>query len=99
MKIASALGVSPEELAPDITAATVERQNPEIALIAVAGHSDKVHLKVNKLVSMNIATMIMQLLDYANLVNHGQADPHDPPQLHLPVPPKVRQLSDALANS
>lgn len=63
VKIAKALGVSPEELAPDITAATVERENPEIAIIAVAGHADKVHLKVNKLVSMNIATQIMVLLN------------------------------------
>jgi transcriptional regulator with XRE-family HTH domain len=99
MKIAEKLGVSPEELAPDITAATVDRQNPEIALVAVAGHHDKVHLKVNKLVSMNIATMIMQLLDYANLVNHGQADPHDAPQLHLPDKIKVRQLGLSKAAS
>jgi transcriptional regulator with XRE-family HTH domain len=92
-KIAAALGVAPEELAPDITAATVDRQNPEIALIAVAGHQDKVHLKVNKLVSMNIATLIMQLLDYANLVNHGLADPHEQPQLNLPGKPRVTHLS------
>ena len=63
VKIAAALGVSPEELAPDITAATVERQNPEIALMAVAGHADKVHLRINKLVSMNVATRIMVILD------------------------------------
>ena len=31
VKIAAALGVSPEELAPDITAATVERENPELS--------------------------------------------------------------------
>ena len=99
MKIASVLGVPPEELAPDITAATVDRQNPEIALTAVAGHSDKVHLKVNKLVSMNIATLIMQLLDYANLVNHGLADPHEQPQLNLPAPHKVAQLSCVPADS
>jgi transcriptional regulator with XRE-family HTH domain len=95
MKIAEALGVPPEDLAPDITAATVDRQNPEIAIIAVAGHADKVHLKVNKLVAMNIATMIMQLLDYANLLNHGQADPHDPPRLHLPDKLKITQLGCA----
>lgn len=62
MKIANALGVSPEELAPDITASTVERQNPELAITAVAGHADKVYLKVNKLVSFAVATQIMQLL-------------------------------------
>jgi transcriptional regulator with XRE-family HTH domain len=98
-KIAAALGVAPEELAPDITAATVDRQNPEIALIAVAGHHDKVHLKVNKLVSMNIATLIMQLLDYANLVNRGLADPHEQPQLNLPGKSKITHLGFNAATS
>jgi transcriptional regulator with XRE-family HTH domain len=92
MKIASALGVPPEELAPDITAATVDRQNPEFAMTVVAGHSDKCHLKVNKLVPWSIATMVSQLLDYANLLNNGQVDPHDPPQLHLPSPPRIQKL-------
>ena len=64
-KIANALGVSPEELAPDITASTVDRQNPEIALIAVAGHMDKVHLRINKLVSLALASQIMGLLSQA----------------------------------
>jgi transcriptional regulator with XRE-family HTH domain len=94
-KLAKALGTTPEELAPNITASTVERQNPEIALVAVAGHTDKVHLKVNKLVSMNIATMIIQLLDYANLVNHGLADPHEAPRLDIPSPLKVTQMDYA----
>jgi len=99
VKIAAALGVSPEELAPDITAATVDRQNPEFAMTAIAGHSDKVHLKVNKLVPWNIATMVSQLLDYANLVNHGLADPHEQPQLNLPSKPRVSQLSCAPTDS
>jgi transcriptional regulator with XRE-family HTH domain len=93
MKIANALGVSPEELAPDITASTIERQNPEFAMTAIAGHADKVHLKVNKLMAWNVAIMISQLCDYANLVNHGLADPDDPPQLNLPDKIKVRRLS------
>ena len=92
-KLAKALGTTPEQLAPDITASTVERQNPEIAVIAVAGHTDTVHLKVNKLVSMNIATLIMQLLDYANLVNHGLADPHEAPRLDLPSTPKISRMA------
>jgi len=99
IKIASALGVPPEELAPDITAATVDRQNPEFAMTVVAGHSDKCHLKVNKLVPWNIATMVSQLLEYANLVNHGLADPHEQPQLNLPSKPRVSQLSCAPADS
>jgi transcriptional regulator with XRE-family HTH domain len=94
-KLAKALDTTPEQLAPDITASTVDRQNPEIALIAVAGHTDAVHLKVNKLVSMNIATLIMQLLDYANLVNHGLADPHEAPRLDLPSPPKISRTAYA----
>ena len=94
-KIANALGVSPEELAPDITVSTVERQNPEFAMTVASGHSDKCHLKVNKLVPWSIATMVSQLLDYANLLNHGLTDPHDPPQLHLPVPLKIQRLSCA----
>lgn len=93
MKIADALSVPPEELAPDITASTIDRQNPELALTAVAGHSDKVHLKVNKLLPMNIATLIMQLLGYADLVNKGLADPHEQPQLNLPTPLRITHTS------
>ena len=62
-KLAKALGTTPEELAPDITASTVERQNPEFAVLAVAGHPDKVHIKVNKLVPFAVAATIMQLLN------------------------------------
>ena len=98
-KIAEALGVPSEELAPDITASTVDRQNPEFAMTVIAGHSDKVHLKVNKLVPWNIATMVSQLLDYANLLNHGLADPHDPPQLHLPALPRITHTTCVPANS
>jgi transcriptional regulator with XRE-family HTH domain len=82
-KIAEALGVSPEELAPDITGSAVERQNPEIALIAVAGHSDKVHLRINKLVSFGIATEIMGLLNRTI---------HSPPETL-----SASDVSDALA--
>lgn len=60
--LAKALDVSPEELAPDIVGATVEHQFPEIALTSVAGHLDKVMLRVNKLVSFETATRVMALL-------------------------------------
>ena len=92
-KIAEALGMTVEELAPDILGSTVERQNPEFAMTVVAGHADKVHLKVNKLVPWNIATMVSQLLDYANLLNHGLADPHEQPELRLPTLPKITHTS------
>jgi transcriptional regulator with XRE-family HTH domain len=61
-KLANALDVTPEALAPDLTGATVERQNPELALVSVAGHSDKVMLRINKLVPLGTATQIMALL-------------------------------------
>jgi transcriptional regulator with XRE-family HTH domain len=60
VKIADVLGVSPEALAPDITAATMERENPEVAIVA---HGDKVHLKVNKVISFDLASRVMALLN------------------------------------
>jgi transcriptional regulator with XRE-family HTH domain len=98
-KIAEALGMTPTELAPDITGSTMERQNPEFAMTVIAGHADKVHLKVNKLVPWNIGTMISQLLDYVNLLNQGLADPHELPRLEIPHPLKVTRLAHALSNS
>jgi hypothetical protein len=98
-KIAEALGMTPAELAPDITGSTVERQNPEFAMTAIAGHANNVHLKVNKLVPWNIAIMVSQLCDYVNLLNHGLADPHEAPRLEIPHPPKVTKLTHVLANS
>jgi transcriptional regulator with XRE-family HTH domain len=61
-KLAEALGAKTEELAPEIVAATVDRENPELAMTMVAGHRDKVHLQINKLVSLSVATKIMGLL-------------------------------------
>ena len=92
MKIANALGVSPEELAPDITAATVDRQNPEIALVSSRGAPRQGASEGQQAGAMNIATLIMQLLDYANLIASGLADPDEPPSLNLPVKPKVRHM-------
>jgi transcriptional regulator with XRE-family HTH domain len=61
-KIAEVLGMKVEELAPDITASTVEKENPEIAMTAIAGHADKVFLRVNKLVSLELAARIISML-------------------------------------
>jgi transcriptional regulator with XRE-family HTH domain len=57
-----ALGVTPEWLAPDITVSSVDRENPELAMTTVAGHPDKTHLRVNKLVPAAIAAQIIALL-------------------------------------
>ena len=70
---------------PDITVAA----DPEFELIVIAGHEDKAHLKINKVVPLSIATLIMQLLNYASQVNRGLADPHDQPQLNFPAKPKI----------
>lgn len=61
-KLAEALGVDKKDLAPDIVASAIDRENPEIAITAVSGHPDSVHLQVNRLVSMATATKIMALL-------------------------------------
>lgn len=61
-KVAEALGVDPLELAPDVAASTVEKENPEIAMTAISGHSDKVFLRVNKLVPLPLAAKIIGLL-------------------------------------
>tara|TARA_R110002020_G_scaffold73888_3_gene189496 strand:- start:10403 stop:10750 length:348 start_codon:yes stop_codon:yes gene_type:complete len=62
-KLADVLGVTPEDLAPEITAGTIDRENPEIALTAVSGHADKTHLVVNKIVPMTTAIKVLGLLD------------------------------------
>jgi hypothetical protein len=74
-KIAAALGVTPEELAPDLIGATVERQNPEVAVVSVAGHPDKVMLKINKLVSFDKMTRIVAILN----------EPDDKATAELPI--------------
>jgi hypothetical protein len=61
-RIAEVLGMKVEELAPDITASTVEKENPEIAMTAIAGHADKVFLRVNKLVPLELAAKIISML-------------------------------------
>lgn len=60
--IARALHVTPEELAPDIAAASVATDNPEVGMTAIAGHPDKVLLQVNKLVPFGIAAQVINLL-------------------------------------
>lgn len=65
-KIADALGINKEELAPDLTASAVERENPELALTAIAGHSDKVLLRVNKLVPLQVAARVISMISEAD---------------------------------
>lgn len=61
-KLAEVMGVKPEELAPDVVASAVEREDPAVQLTAVTGHMDKVYLRVNTLVSMSVAAQVIALL-------------------------------------
>lgn len=60
--IAKALGTTPEELAPEITGAAVEREAPTMSMVAVAGHEDKVLLRINKLVPLEKAMAVLNIL-------------------------------------
>lgn len=64
--IAKALGMTPEELAPDIAGAAVERETPEMSMVAVAGAHDKVLLRINKLVSLTVAVEVINILAKAS---------------------------------
>ena len=64
-RIADALGVPAAELAPDITASTVEKENPELAMTVVSGHEDKCHLRVNMLIDLRTAAEVVALLTKA----------------------------------
>jgi transcriptional regulator with XRE-family HTH domain len=57
-RIAKELGKTVEWLAPNLTANAVERSVPDIAITAVAGHHDKVLVRVNKLMPLESALKI-----------------------------------------
>lgn len=61
-KIADALGMKTEELAPNLAASAIERELPEIQITAAAGHHETVLLKVNKLVPLYLAAEIAKML-------------------------------------
>jgi transcriptional regulator with XRE-family HTH domain len=67
--LAEALDTELEDLAPDIMAATVDRESPEISMNMIAGHSDKVHLHINKLLPFVLASKIVQMI--ADQENNG----------------------------
>lgn len=65
-KIAKVLRMSVEDLAPEIHSATIDRERPEVMIHQAAGHSDKVHLVVNKIVPYLVATKVMDLINEAD---------------------------------
>ena len=61
-KIAKALNVEPIDLAPDIAAAAIEREVPEMNMTMIAGHDDKALLRINKLMPVDVAIEVMRLI-------------------------------------
>lgn len=61
-RLAELLGVDPDTLAPEVVAATVDHENPAVQMTMVAGHYDKVHLRVNLLVPLKLAAQVVGLL-------------------------------------
>lgn len=61
-RLAQALSVPVEDLAPDVVASNAQKENPEVQMTAIAGSTDKVYLRVNKLVPMALAAKIIGLL-------------------------------------
>ena len=70
--LATALNMSDEDLAPDIAAATIDRENPEVAMTAIAGHHDRVHLELNKLVPMALASKIISMISEYDEINNSK---------------------------
>jgi transcriptional regulator with XRE-family HTH domain len=62
-KIADALGVTKEWLAPELTAAAIDRERPEFAMAMVAGHLDKVHVQINALLPLAAAAEITRIFE------------------------------------
>ena len=62
-KLADALGMTPEQLAPDIATQAVDRDNPSIDLRVVAGREDHAWLRVNRIVSLATAAKVITLIE------------------------------------
>jgi hypothetical protein len=60
--LADTLGVSLEELSAPLVARMVDRERHSLQMIQAAGHPDKVHLRVDKLVNVHIAVQVLALL-------------------------------------
>ncbi|UUJ74493.1 transcriptional repressor [Microcystis phage Mae-Yong1326-1] len=61
-KLADIFGMDVADLAPDLVASAVDKARPEVALTAIAGHPDRVHLVVNKLVPLAVAARVVAII-------------------------------------
>lgn len=63
-QIATALKMTPEELAPElVSAGNKNSAGPTVLIEALSGHTDKVRLQIHQLVPRRIAAKILALLD------------------------------------
>jgi len=60
--LAETLGVSLEQLSEPLVAKMVDRERSSLQMIQAAGHPDKVHLRVDRLVSAKLAVKILAML-------------------------------------
>lgn len=60
--LASALNTTVEELAPDIVASKIGAEQPSIAMTMIKDQADRVHLQVNTITSLSLASQVIALL-------------------------------------
>lgn len=65
-RLASALGVAPEELLPNRLESAIDEDNPSFEIRSPQGMPSKAWVRVNRLVSMSTATKIAELLEADN---------------------------------
>lgn len=75
--IAKALRTTPEELAPDLVGAAVERESPEQSMTAIAGHPEKVLLRINKLLPLDVALRALNVINNIRNDNHNHNHNHN----------------------
>jgi transcriptional regulator with XRE-family HTH domain len=71
VKIAKALGVRPEDLAPAVMASRLERENPEVSIVMVAGRPDQAVLRINTVVTPALALKVATVLNDAKAAAAG----------------------------
>ena len=74
-QLAEALGMTVEELAPDIVAANVDRGNPEIAINMLPGGENMVHLEINCLTDLQTAMEIGALVTRSRVARSSAKTP------------------------
>jgi transcriptional regulator with XRE-family HTH domain len=73
-KIAKALGVTAEELLPNIIESAIDEDNPSIDLKVSPGAPNTAWLRVNRLVSLTTGAKIIELLEEDNVGRRAPAN-------------------------